>query len=55
MNKPCFNKCINFATKTTPSPSQFLLYGCKLHKKTFGVLSDCEKNMPNRCKEYEKV
>ena len=49
----CF-KCVHFGTRTTPSPAQFLLYGCKLKKITFGVESDLKKALPKKCGEYEK-
>jgi len=52
---PCFNKCKHFYTETTESPSIFLLYKCSKRLITFGVLSDCDKNMPNRCKDYDTI
>jgi hypothetical protein len=45
--------CKGFATKTTPKPAQFLLYGCRILKRQFGVYSDFEKKAPKNCGSYE--
>lgn len=49
--------CKKMATKTTPEPAQFLLYGCKEHRITFGVYSDylAGKNQKQHCEEFLRV
>ena len=47
--------CEYFGTKTTPVPAQFLLFGCKLKKKTFGLEIDLEKKCPKKCNERVKI
>jgi len=48
--------CQHMATKTTPSPTMFLLFGCKELKVTFGTESDWKagKNQRKACKDYIK-
>jgi len=48
--------CRHMATKTTPSPAMFLLFGCKELKVTFGTETDWKagKNQRKACKEYIK-
>jgi hypothetical protein len=42
------------ATKTTPKPAQFLLYGCREKKMQFGVYSDMMKiKTHENCKEFK--
>lgn len=43
------------ATKTTPAPAQFLLYGCRLLKITFVVYSDMMKLKKDDCREFKGV
>lgn len=47
--------CISFSTKTTNPPAQFLLYGCRLKKITFGIESDLVNKTPKKCKERESI
>jgi hypothetical protein len=48
--------CQHMATKTTERPAMFLLFGCKVHKITFGTESDFKagKHQRKACKEYDK-
>jgi hypothetical protein len=62
--------CRHRATKTTPAPGQFLLYGCRKKRITFGMQSDWDagkwlgsaedkkkwkiKDMPEECDMYQK-
>lgn len=48
--------CQHMATKTTPAPAMFLLFGCKQNKITFGTESDWKagNNQKKACKEYVK-
>ena len=62
--------CTHKATKQTPEPSSFLLFGCKLKRLTFGLEQDWKagkflgtaeqkkkgkiSDMPNECEEYKK-
>lgn len=58
--------CRYFATKTTPYPAEFLLYGCRKRKgQTFGLRSDFYamkddrsrgvSAAPDRCKDFELI
>lgn len=46
--------CKHYATKETQAPSMFLLYGCRKHRRQFGIFSDVAKIAPTSCTDFIK-
>lgn len=44
--------CVYLASKSNPPPANFLVIGCRLHRKTFGLESDLGKTKV--CKDFVK-
>lgn len=45
-------KCAWLASKTTPAPAQFLIMGCRKHRKEIGLIADLAK--AKKCDDYKQ-